>query len=112
MREPRVNVQGIRARLVSGVAVFRQVPPTFRVLWEASKGGTIIIALLSAIAAFVPAAVAYVGKLIVDGVVLAAKTGTPEDRRRVYFYVGLELGLMAASTTVSRLQSFAREIAG
>src|SRR5262249_12263249 len=93
----------LRTRITSAISVFRQVPGTFRILWRASPGGTIAIAVLSAIAAIVPAGIAYVGKLIVDGVVTASRTGGAEDRAFVYFAVGLELALMAVSTTVARL---------
>src|SRR5688572_9183302 len=98
------------ARIASGVAVFRQVPPTFAILWRASKRGTIAIAVLSAIGALIPAAVAYTGKLIVDGVVLASRTGSPQDRQAVLIFVALELLLMTISTTVGRGQTYVREI--
>jgi ATP-binding cassette, subfamily B, bacterial len=106
------QIRALRARAGAGLAVFRQVPPTFRVLWSASRGGTITIALLSAIAALLPAGVAYVGKLIVDSVVLASQTGAAEDRRLVFIFVGVELVLMTASTIVARLQSFVRQVLG
>jgi hypothetical protein len=50
--------------------------------------------------------------LIVDSVVLAARTGSLEDRRRVFTFVALELLLMAVSTTVGRLSGYLREVAG
>lgn len=100
------------ARLLAGLAVFRQVPPTFRVLWAASPRGTVVIAVLTAIAAFIPPAAAYVGKLIVDGVVAAAASGAEADRQLVLIYVGVELALMALSTTITRLSLYTREVVG
>jgi ABC-type multidrug transport system fused ATPase/permease subunit len=102
----------LRARIAAAISVFRQVPGTFRLLWRASPRGTLAIALLTAIAAVIPAGIAWVGKLIVDGVVLAAKTGDPSDRERVLFWVGIELSLMAATTVVGRLKGYLREVVG
>jgi ATP-binding cassette, subfamily B, bacterial len=102
----------LRTRVVQAISVFRQVPGTFRILWDASRAGTIAIGLLSAIGAIVPAAIAYVGKLIVDGVVTAARTRSAEDLRFVYSAVALELLLMVVTTTVTRLQSFLRQVVG
>ncbi|MCK6552157.1 ABC transporter ATP-binding protein/permease [Myxococcota bacterium] len=99
-----------RAR--NALAVFRQVPPTFRVLWRASPGGTLLLAALTTLGALVPAAIAWVGKLIVDGVVLAAKTGRAEDREAVLAWVVLELVLMTVSTIVTRTRSYLREVVG
>ncbi len=100
----------VRARLTGAVAIFRQVPGTFRLVWDADRTSAIAIALLTLIAAVLPAAIAYVGKLIVDGVVTAARTGLPEDRSRVFARVGLELILMIASTSVSRGMGLLREL--
>jgi ATP-binding cassette subfamily B protein len=100
------------SRLLAGLAVFRQVPPTFHVLWRASASGTVLIAVLTTIAAFIPPAIAYVGKLIVDSVVAAAASGTEADRERVLIYVGVELALMALSTIVARISMYVREVVG
>ena len=75
--------------------MFRQVPGTLRLVWEADRRGTAFIALLTAVLALLPAAIAWVGKLIVDGVVLAARSGLAADRERVLWLVAAELLLMA-----------------
>jgi len=102
----------VRERLKNAVAVFKQVPPTFRILWGASKGGTIAIGTLITTAAVLPAGIAWVGKLIVDGVVLAARTGDPADKQRVLVYVAIELGLMALTTVLGRVLGYLRETTG
>ncbi len=58
-----------------------------------------------------PAGIAYVGKLIVDGVVMAARSGgDPALRARVMGLVGLEFGLMLGSALVERGLSLTREL--
>src|SRR5688572_4471336 len=102
---PPPESRPLGARIKSALLMFRQVPPTFGLLREASPTGTIAIGILTAIGALLPAGIAWVGKLIVDGIVLAAKTGDPADRARVLQFVFLELGLMTATTVVTRMQS-------
>ncbi len=100
----------LKERLQQLAAVFREVPGTFRLVWEADKRGTVAVAVLTLLAALLPAAIAYLGKLIIDAVVVAAQTGTVEARRQVFVLVGFELALMVASTTVTRLSSLVREL--
>ncbi len=90
--------------------MFEQVPGTFRLVWESDRGGALAIGALTLVAALLPAALAWVGKLIVDGVVLASRTGAPADRRRVLELVVVELGLVAASMTTGRLLALLREL--
>jgi ATP-binding cassette subfamily B protein/ATP-binding cassette subfamily C protein len=70
----------------------------------------VTVVALTLVLALLPAAVAWVGKLIVDGVVLAARSGAPADRTRVLTLVAVELGLMAAQMASSRLLSLRREL--
>jgi ATP-binding cassette subfamily B protein/ATP-binding cassette subfamily C protein len=100
----------LRERLAGLKTVFRQVPGTVRLVWASDPRGAVIIGALTLVLALLPAAVAWVGKLIVDGVVLAARTGAPPDRERVLWLVALELGLMAAQMTASRLLGLRREL--
>jgi ATP-binding cassette subfamily B protein len=101
---------GLWERLRSARGLFRQVPGTLRLVWEADRVGAVAIVALTIVLALLPAAVAWVGKLIVDGVVLAARSGLEADRARVGWLVGGELGLMVVSTTAARLLSLRREL--
>ncbi|MFL5322518.1 MAG: ABC transporter ATP-binding protein [Myxococcaceae bacterium] len=107
---PRGVLPFIRERAKNAGAIFKQAPGTFRLVWEADRGGTLLLAALTAVAAVVPAAIAWVGKLIVDAVVASAKTGSAEDQRRVFQYVLIELGLMVLSTGVNRAVGLIREL--
>jgi ATP-binding cassette, subfamily B, bacterial len=100
----------LRQRLASAGSLARQLPGTFRLFWAASPRGAVVLALLTLGAALLPAAIAYVGKLIVDGVVLAARTGDAAAQGQVARLVGLEFGLMAASAALERGLSLTREL--
>jgi ATP-binding cassette subfamily B protein/ATP-binding cassette subfamily C protein len=97
-------------RLESLRSSFREVPGTLRLVWAADRAGTLQLAAYTAVLALLPAALAWVGKLIVDGVVAAARSGDPAASRRVLELVALELGLMAAQLTLSRLAGLRREL--
>ena len=65
---------------------------------------------------FLPAAIAYVGKLIVDAVVQAAQSGEPADRWTALSYLGIEAILVAilaaANQGLSLCQSLLRALLG
>ena len=88
----------IRDRLRDLPSAFRQIPSTFRLVREADAPGAVAVGALTLLQALLPAALAWVGKLVVDGVVTAARSGLEADRRRVVGLVVLELGLVAATT--------------
>ncbi len=99
-----------RDRIAGLRTIFRQAPETLRLVWEADRRGAIAIAGLTFVLALLPAAIAWVGKLIVDGVVLAARSGGAAERERVLWLVAVELGLMAAQMGAGRLLSLRREL--
>src|SRR5439155_18893941 len=89
-----------RARLT--LKYLRYLPRTFALVRESSRAFAAgLIALLIGQAAL-PAAMAWVGKLIVDAVVLAARTGDAPQRWQVLKLVALEALLMVLSTAMSR----------
>ena len=100
----------LRGRLTAAAGVFAQVPGTFRLVWEADRRGTVTIAALTGVAALLPAPVAWVGKLIIDGVVEAARTGSAGARDRVARLVLVELALLAATLVAGRLLGLLREL--
>ncbi len=99
----------LKARLKNAGSLFRQLPGTFRLFWEASPKLAVVLGLLTLVAAGLPAGIAWVGKLIVDAVVAAAQ-GSAEARSRVYGLVGLEFGLMLGSAVVERGLTLTREL--
>jgi ATP-binding cassette subfamily B protein/ATP-binding cassette subfamily C protein len=84
------------------------VPGTFALVWRADRRGAVVVAALTAVAAVLPAGIAWIGKLIVDAVVGAAKGQVASGR--VAELVGLELLLMALSMASGRLLGLQREL--
>ncbi len=101
---------GLRGRLAGARTVFRQLPGTLRLVWEADRRGALLILALTAVLALLPAGIAWVGKLIVDGVVAAARSGAAADRARVLGLVGGEAGLMAVQMVAGRLLGHRRQL--
>ena len=82
------------------LGVFRQIRYALGLVWSTDKRLSVFLGLLSLIAGLLPAAIAWVGKLIVDGVVTASQTGSIEDQKMALVWVALELllvGIIAAT---------------
>ncbi|HZR10411.1 MAG TPA: ABC transporter ATP-binding protein [Myxococcales bacterium] len=102
--------QSLRERARLTLQYLKYLPRTFALVRESSRAFAVgMIALLLGQAAL-PAAMAWVGKLIVDAVVAAARSGDPAQRWHVLRLVALEAGLMALSTAMSRGQSLLRDL--
>lgn len=84
-------------------------------VWTTSKSLTLVLALLTLIAGILPAAIAYVGQLIVDGVVAAMSAESP-DTGPVLWLLALEaliVVMVAASQRgISASQSLLRALLG
>ena len=78
------------------LGVFRYTGRAFELVWRTSPSLSLWLGLLSLAAGLLPAGIAFVGKLIVDGVVLAMETGAHADQQAVVVGVGAELALVAA----------------
>jgi ATP-binding cassette, subfamily B, bacterial len=100
----------LRERLAGARVVFRQLPGAVRLVWEADRRGAIAVIGLTLALALLPAAVAWVGKLIVDGVVEAARTGAPAARTAVLWKVAIEAALLAVQMGAGRLVGLEREL--
>ncbi|HEY2028054.1 MAG TPA: ABC transporter ATP-binding protein [Myxococcales bacterium] len=97
-----------RARLT--LQYLRYLPRTFGLVRESSRAFAVGLIVLLLGQAALPASMAWVGKLIVDAVVSAAKSGDAAQRWHVLKLVGLEAGLMVLSTAMSRGQALLRDL--
>ncbi len=94
MRKPkkrntlRLRVPG--RELHQSLSVFRYSGRALSLVWTTSHTLTVVLAILTLVGGLLPAAVAYVGKLIVDSVVLASGSGVEAHRWTALGYVGLE----------------------
>jgi len=71
-------------------------------VWETDRWLLALLAGLTVFAGALPGAIAWVGKRIVDGVVLAAASGTKEDRDAAVVWIGVELLLVAVVALMQR----------
>jgi ABC-type multidrug transport system fused ATPase/permease subunit len=105
----------IRNTLRQSLAVFRYSGRAISLVWNTSQILTIILATLTLVAGLLPAAIAYIGKLIVDAVVLAAQVNDGNITQPL-LYVGLEavaIALLAGSQRgISICQSLLRVLLG
>jgi len=96
--------------------VFRYSKEALSLVWTTDKGLTLILLALTIFAGVIPGAIAYIGKLIVDAVVLAVETDLAADRWVVLRWIGLEAFLIilmaAAQRALSVSQSLLRALLG
>ncbi|MFI5306161.1 MAG: ABC transporter ATP-binding protein [Polyangiales bacterium] len=95
--------------------MFEYTGRAFTLVLDTSRSITLWLAALSAAAGLLPAAIAYVGKLIVDAVVSAARAGGT-NAKLAFACVALELGLVvllaAAQRGLSVCESLLRALLG
>jgi ATP-binding cassette subfamily B protein len=90
---------------------FAHTPQAVRLVWQTSPWATVGLGLLTLGGALLPAAQAWVGKLIVDGVVAATKTGAdPEQSRTVFIYLIVELILFLLSAALNQARRLIQQL--
>jgi ABC-type multidrug transport system fused ATPase/permease subunit len=72
------------------VSVFRYGGKALNLVWTTSHTLTVLLAVLTLGSGLLPGAIAYIGKLIVDSVVVAARSGGVSERLLALQYVGCE----------------------
>src|SRR6266571_1893768 len=91
------------------------VPPLLKLVYETHRGYTVAILVLRAIRSFVPLAVLWIGKLIIDGVIAAVRVragGGGVDWWYLIGLVGLELGIAVVGEGLARLSSLLESLLG
>lgn len=91
--------------------VLRELAPTIRLVLEADRRSAALIGVLGVSGGLLPLAVAYVGRLIVDAVVLALG-GDTEAGRQAVFFVAAEAGLMGLGLALTRGSQLLRALLG
>ena len=85
----------------SFIGVFQYSRRAIELVWQTSRPLACWMAILTLIAGAMPAAIAYVGKLIVDAVVMAMDDASI-GLTQVYTYVAWEAGLVVALAAAQR----------
>ncbi|MCU0700605.1 MAG: ABC transporter ATP-binding protein/permease [Myxococcaceae bacterium] len=100
----------VRDRKLSTRQLLAQVPRALSLVWEADRTNALAQAALTVVQAALPAALAWVGKLIIDAVVEAARSPSDETRAVVMRLVSVELALAVVTLLVTRLSALSREL--
>jgi ATP-binding cassette subfamily B protein len=88
------------------------IPAAFRLVWDAHHGATIIMALLTVGGALIPAAQAWVGKLIIDSVVASinAQVEPTTGLLAVLPYLLIEFVLILAQSGIAQARSLTEHV--
>ncbi|HNP35500.1 MAG TPA: ABC transporter ATP-binding protein [Woeseiaceae bacterium] len=101
--------------LPRAIGVFAYSRRALELVWTTSRSLTLVLAVLTVVAGILPAAIAYIGQLIVDAVVAAMNAPDP-DTRGVLLLVLLEaivvIAVAACQRGVSASQTILRALLG
>lgn len=95
----------------------KYVPPFLRLVWETHRGYTVLMVILRLLRAFVPVATLWVGKLIIDAVLIARDApDTANQPFYTYFdlwkLVALEIAIVVAAQLLARASVLVESLAG
>ena len=93
-------------------SALRNTPEAFRLVWSASRAAALVGIGLTLVAAVLPAAQAWAGKLIIDAIVSAVEQGLDpaSGLRQVLPYLALEFGLVLANSFTSQARALFNRI--
>ncbi len=97
------------------VEALRHVPPLLRLVFQTHRGYTAGILVLRLVRSFIPVAVLWIGKLIIDGVVAdiaATRAGHAVSWWYLGGLVGIELGIAVVGEALARLSSLLESLLG
>jgi len=113
---PNARPAGLPARLRQEVREFwealRNTPEAFRLVWSASRRAALVGIGLTIVAASLPAAQAWAGKLIIDSIVAATQQGMEPvaGLRYVLPYLLLEFGLLLIGSVTGQIRSLSDRV--
>jgi len=94
-------------------SVFKYSKIAIGIVWGTSAALTVTMALTTLVSGVLPAAIASIGGLFVDAVVVAVQEGgdlSIESRNTVLYYVMLEAGLVVLMTGAQRISTVSQSI--
>ena len=116
MSPPKPNDNDDSSLVARFFGVFRYSKEALRLVWTTDKRLTFILATLTILAGVLPGGIAFVGKLIVDAVVLAVETDSAADRWLVIKWIAVEAVLVVLMAAIQRAlmvsQSLLRALLG
>jgi ATP-binding cassette subfamily B protein len=109
-RKNRAPEMPLRQRIRATLGYLKAAPRVLGLVRDSSRAFAIGLIPVLLGQALLPGAMAWVGKLIIDAVVKAAKSGSDADQRHVLKLVLIEFALVTAQMLLSRAQSLLREL--
>lgn len=97
------------------LAALKHIPPLVRLVFQTHRGYTLAILLLRIVRSFIPVAVLWIGKLIIDAViagVAAVRAGGSPDWSHLALLVGVELGIAVVGEGLARVSSLLESLLG
>lgn len=88
----------------------QQLSSSLHWAWEAAPTTVVLLSFSQLVMALLPAAMAWVGRIIIDGVVKAAATGAEEDRKLALGAMALEFSLAMVMLGGRRAQTYLRNL--
>src|SRR5678816_1848907 len=90
---------------------FTHTPEAVRLVWQTNPWATSGLGFITVGGALVPAAQAWVGKLIVDGVVATIQVGRePQQIKQIFIYLSLELALFLLHTLLTQSRRLIQQL--
>ena len=83
------------------VSAFQNLPRFFKMIWHTSRWMTLSNVLLRVVKAAIPVVMLWVGKLIIDEIILQTKASVP-DYHYIWLYLGMEIILALLSDVINR----------
>src|SRR5262245_2748953 len=115
MAVPIDHGKGLKAEQVptwrERFAALRNVPPLLKLVWQTHRGYTATMALLRFVRAFVPVAALWIGKLIIDAVVSARMSQSP-DFSKLWELVGMEILVVLTGELLVRASALVESLLG
>lgn len=93
-------------------SALKNLPAFLKLIWETNPGMAMANVLLRLVRAAIPLAMLYVGKLIIDEVVLQTKTPESADMDRLFLLVSLEFLLALFSDLLNRATALLDSLLG
>ena len=110
--ERKKHKGGIKGAIRENLETLRNTPEAFRLVWAASRSNTLISFGLTPIAALLPAAQSWVGKMIVDSILGAINQSLDVNvgLRLVLPYVLAEFGLLLLGTILNSIRFLSNSV--
>lgn len=105
-------IQRLTGQFKSFWDALRNTPEAFRLVWQASPKAAFVGLFVTPISALVPAAQAWVGKLIVDSILLATQQNMSAEVgfQQVLPYLLMELALVLLSSMIMHIRSYSDQV--